>query len=254
MRCPPAPSCYISQGYGGFLRQQLISLPDTQALPSAARDSGPGSPSHQQGQRTNKCAPFPVQKVAFSHPFDWLEIFFFLSFHLFIFAERGRERNILAKREALIGCLSSMPRPGTRPATQACTLTGDRTGDPSLCGMTPKEPSPTSQGNKLELSRATTRGTVSLGERKGALPSTTGLAQAQALCFILFIFHLFIFRATGEEGEREGNTCVWLPLVRPLLGPATQACALTGNRTSHPLVRRPVLSPRSRPSWAVLLW
>ena len=49
-------------------------------------------------------------------------------------------------------------------------------------------------------------------------------------------FYLFIFRQKGREGEREGEKqqCVvgtW---------PATQACALTGNRTSNPLVHRPI--------------
>ena len=44
---------------------------------------------------------------------------------------------------------------------------------------------------------------------------------------------LFIFRERGREKERERNISVWLPLLCPLLGtwPATQACALTGNRT-----------------------
>ena len=62
-------------------------------------------------------------------------------------------------------------------------------------------------------------------------------------CFVLFLrFYLFIFR--------EGNVNVWLPLVRPLLGtwPATQACALTRNPTSDPLVRRPALNPLSHTS------
>ena len=38
---------------------------------------------------------------------------------------------------------------------------------------------------------------------------------------------------------------MWLPLACPLLGtwPATQACALTGNRTGDPSVRRPALNP-----------
>ena len=38
-----------------------------------------------------------------------------------------------------------------------------------------------------------------------------------------------------------------LPLMRPLLGtwPATQACALTGNQSGNPLVRRLVLNPLS---------
>ena len=43
---------------------------------------------------------------------------------------------------------------------------------------------------------------------------------------------------------------MWVPLARPLLGtwPATQACALTGNQTSDPLVHRPALSPLSHTS------
>ena len=42
----------------------------------------------------------------------------------------------------------------------------------------------------------------------------------------------------------------WLPLLRPLLGtgPATQACALTGNGTSDFLVHRPALNPLSHTS------
>ena len=50
-------------------------------------------------------------------------------------------------------------------------------------------------------------------------------------------FYLFIFRERGREGERERNISVWLPLAWPLLGiwPATQAWALTGNRTGDSL-------------------
>ena len=46
------------------------------------------------------------------------------------------------------------------------------------------------------------------------------------------------------EKERERNINAWLPLAHPLLGtwPATETCALTGNGTSDPLVRRPELS------------
>ena len=62
---------------------------------------------------------------------------------------------------------------------------------------------------------------------------------------------LFIFRERGREGEREGEKqqCV-VALVRPLLGtwPATQGCALTGNRTGDPLVFRPALNPLSHTS------
>ena len=55
---------------------------------------------------------------------------------------------------------------------------------------------------------------------------------------------LFLEKQEGNEKERKRNTNVWLPLTGPLLWtwPATQACALTGNQTSDPLVRRPALS------------
>ena len=45
--------------------------------------------------------------------------------------------------------------------------------------------------------------------------------------------YLFLDRGEAKEKERETNINVWLPLMRPLLGtwPATQVCALTGNRT-----------------------
>ena len=61
---------------------------------------------------------------------------------------------------------------------------------------------------------------------------------------------LFIFRGVRREKERERNIRMWLPLVGPLLGtwPATQACALTGNRTSDLLVCRWVLNPLSHTS------
>ena len=57
---------------------------------------------------------------------------------------------------------------------------------------------------------------------------------------------LFISRERGRQGEREEETsmcgCLWHV---PLLGtwPPTQACALTGNRTGDPLVRRLALNP-----------
>ena len=58
---------------------------------------------------------------------------------------------------------------------------------------------------------------------------------------------LFILREREREKERERNISVWLPLTRLLLGtwPATQACVLTGNRTSNPLVRRLALNSLS---------
>ena len=43
---------------------------------------------------------------------------------------------------------------------------------------------------------------------------------------------------------------MWLPLAHPLLGtwPATPACALTGNRTSNPLLCSEALNPLSHTS------
>ena len=65
--------------------------------------------------------------------------------------------------------------------------------------------------------------------------------------FFKWFYFLFLERGKGKEKEREKNINVWLPLACPLLGTwlATQACALTGNWTSDPLVLRPVLNPLS---------
>ena len=64
-------------------------------------------------------------------------------------------------------------------------------------------------------------------------------------------FYLFIFReGEGREKEEDRNINMWVSLACPLLGtwPATQACALTGNRTSDPLVCRSELNPLSHAS------
>ena len=65
--------------------------------------------------------------------------------------------------------------------------------------------------------------------------------------------YLFLETGEGREKERERNISVWLPLMCPTTGDlaqwlATQECALTGNRTSDPLVHRLVLSPLSHTS------
>ena len=71
---------------------------------------------------------------------------------------------------------------------------------------------------------------------------------------ILFIY-LFLERGEGKEKDRERNISVLLTLVRPPLGPwpATQACALTRNWTSNPLVYRRVLNPLSQ-GWISSFW
>ena len=69
--------------------------------------------------------------------------------------------------------------------------------------------------------------------------------------FLSFLrFYLCTFREGREGEERDRNMNVLLPLVHPRLGawPAPQACALTGNWTSNPLVCRPALNPLSHTS------
>ena len=67
------------------------------------------------------------------------------------------------------------------------------------------------------------------------------LTRYHCLCqqFVPFLFFL-----------RQRNINMWLPLMCPLLGtwPATQACALTGNRTGDPLLCRLALNPLSHTS------
>ena len=75
--------------------------------------------------------------------------------------------------------------------------------------------------------------------------------------YSIFLKILFIYfrEEKGGEKERERNINVWLPLTQPLLGtwPAAQACALTGNWTSDPLVCRLVLNPLSHTSQGQIL-
>ena len=109
------------------------------------------------------------------------------------------------------------PLLGTWPATQACALTGDGTGNPLV--------------------------------RRWA---STEAHQPGPKFFLKDFIYLFLERGEGKEKERERHINVWLPVILPVLGtwPATQACALTGNRTSDPLVHRPVLNPLSYASLA----
>ena len=76
----------------------------------------------------------------------------------------------------------------------------------------------------------------------------------RCFCFKDFIY-LFLEREGGREKERERNINTWLSLAMPPTGDlahnATQACALTENRTGDPLVRRPALNPLSHTSQGV---
>ena len=69
-------------------------------------------------------------------------------------------------------------------------------------------------------------------------------------------YFIYFQRGEGREGGRERNINVWLPLMQPLPGtwPATQACALTGNRSGDPLVHRSALSPVSHTSQSMIVF
>ena len=74
---------------------------------------------------------------------------------------------------------------------------------------------------------------------------------SDAEAYFLLLKILFICREGGREGEREGEKhhCVVASRASPAGAPAaTQACALTGNWTSNPLVHRQVLNPLSHTS------
>ena len=75
------------------------------------------------------------------------------------------------------------------------------------------------------------------------------------LFFLKILFILFLERGERREKERDRNISVWLSLMRPLLGtwPTTQACALTGNQTSDPLVCKLALNPLNHTSQSQIL-
>ena len=74
-----------------------------------------------------------------------------------------------------------------------------------------------------------------------------GLVQTKCFFFFQDFIDLFLEKGARKEKERERNIDVWLLLMHLPLGTwlATQACALTGNQTGDPLVRRSALSPLS---------
>ena len=78
--------------------------------------------------------------------------FFFILKILFIFRGRGRDREKnRCTRETSVGCLSCAPSQETGPATQACALTGNRTGGLLLCRMMTTPLSHTSQGRSFSF-------------------------------------------------------------------------------------------------------
>ena len=88
------------------------------------------------------------------------------------------------------------------------------------------------------------------------LPTFSALSMYYICFYFLKEFIIYLLFNRGEEREKEGerNINVWLPLTHPLLGMwlTTQACDLTGNRTSDLLVHRPALNPLSHTSQGVI--
>ena len=84
------------------------------------------------------------------------------------------------------------------------------------------------------------------------------LTKMESHSFFKDFMYLFLERGEGREKERKKNIHVWLPFTRPPLGTwlTTQACVLTGNWTSEPLVHRPALYPLSHTSqgWNLILY
>ena len=77
------------------------------------------------------------------------------------------------------------------------------------------------------------------------------MCQVRYLFFnIIFLDFIYFQRGEGREKEKERSISVWVLLECPPLRtwPATQACVLSGNRTGHPLVRRPAFHPLSHTS------
>ena len=80
-----------------------------------------------------KCSPFFYKQ----NIFNFNIVLFFLDF---IFREKGEERNIT------VWLPLARPLVGTWPATQACALTGNITGNPLVCRPAFSPLSHTSQG------------------------------------------------------------------------------------------------------------
>ena len=83
------------------------------------------------------------------------------------------------------------------------------------------------------------------------------ISKLLSCLFLRLFIYLFIFRERGREGEREGekHQCVVASLTPPTGDLAhNQACALTGNQTSDPLLCRPALNPLSHTSQGTLFF
>ena len=84
------------------------------------------------------------------------------------------------------------------------------------------------------------------------LPNLTSQINRELIFLSFFKYCNYLFLERGEGGikgekHQRARETSKRPLTHPQLGiwPATQACALTGNRTSDPLVHRSAPTPLS---------
>ena len=81
--------------------------------------------------------------TVFSYSCDMGILFYFLKYFIYLFLEReGREKERERKinvRETSISCLSYVLQLGTKPTTQACALTRNRTCDLLFCRTKPNQ-------------------------------------------------------------------------------------------------------------------
>ena len=70
-------------------------------------------------------------------------LFKYIFLNLFLERGEGKERG----RKTMISCFSQVPLAGTEPATQACALTRNWTGNLLVCGTVPNQLSHTGQGS-----------------------------------------------------------------------------------------------------------
>ena len=73
-------------------------------------------------------------------------IFIFFKDFIYLFLERGEEKEKDRERNIHVLLPLECPLLGTWPATQACALTGNGTGDPLVCRLVLHPLSHTSQG------------------------------------------------------------------------------------------------------------
>ena len=86
--------------------------------------------------------------------FENIYLFIYLFVYLFIYFQRKGRGEGKRGKETLITYLSHALEPGAEPTPQACALTGNRTGDPSLCETALIQLSHTGQGMLLYFSQS----------------------------------------------------------------------------------------------------